>query len=250
MSSAASLLAKPPCPPLDPGTTALFLDLDGTLAAIAPRPEGVRPDPALNTLLRRLHKRLHGRLAVVSGRTLADVDALLEGAVPALAGVHGLERRAADGGVTAAAPARGVASTVRRLQAFAERRPGLLVEDKGLSVTLHYRQAPEHEPAARALVEARARTCGLKLEQGHKVFELKTPGADKGSAVRAFMAEPPFAGAVPIFVGDDRTDEDGFAAAAALGGWGVRVGGEGPTAARESLADPAAVRAWLEAALR
>ena len=243
-----TLTVQGACPPLDADRAAVFLDLDGTLAPFAPRPEDVRPDPELTGLLRRAGERLGGRLAVVSGRTVADVDRILEGAVPAVAGVHGLERRTAAG-LTRAEPPAGLALAHRALQAFAADRPGLLVEDKGLAVTLHYRLAPAMAEEARRLALTLAAEHGLERQFGDMVAELKTPGADKGASVRAFMAEPPFARAQPIFVGDDLTDEDGFAAAQALGGYGVLVAATRETAARHWLPDVAAVRAWLGAAL-
>lgn len=244
-----ALAEAAPCPPLDPDRDALFLDLDGTLAPIAPRPEDVRPDPELTDLLRRLGERLGGRLAVVSGRTVADVDRILEGAVPALAGVHGLERRTPAGELTRAEPPAGLAAAYKALQAYADARPGLLVENKGLAVAIHYRQAPALQAKVRELALTLVAEHGLDSQFGDMVAELKTPGADKGASVRSFMAEPPFVGTRPVFVGDDLTDEDGFAAADALGGHGVLVAATRATAARDRLPDVAAVHRWLGAAL-
>jgi trehalose-phosphatase len=224
----SSLLTAAPadvrsCPPLDADGDALFLDLDGTLAPIAPRPEDVRPDAALTRRLRALVERLDGRLAVVSGRSIADVDRILEGAVEAVAGVHGLERRS-RAGVTRAVPPPGLALALSELESFVVKRDRLHIENKTLGLTIHYRQAPDMAADVRALALRLAATHGLDPQFGDMVAELKTPGADKGAAVRAFMAEPPFAGARPVFVGDDLTDEHGFAAAVALGGHGVLVG--------------------------
>lgn len=248
--SLAELTLGPEPPVLDLDGVALFLDLDGTLAPIAARPEDVGPDPRRTCLLERLSARLGGRLAVISGRTLSDIDRILEARVPALAGVHGLARRDGAGDLQPGAPpAAGHEAALAALRAFAADHPGLIVEDKGLSVTLHYRLAPELAAAARLEAERVAARTGLALQPGHMVVELRAPGPGKGDSVRSFMAETPFAGARPVFVGDDLTDEDGFKAAATLGGFGVLIGAERRTAARFRLADVEAALAWLEAAL-
>ena len=246
--SVAERTSQTRAPRLDPAQTALFLDLDGTLAPIAPRPEAVGPDPRRTGMLRRLVRATRGRLAVVSGRTLSDLDRILEHQIQSLAAVHGLVRRDAEGLVHMSPRPASMAPALAAFRAFAARHPGLLVEDKDLSVTLHYRQASElaaavQEEAARVAVET-----GLTPQPGKMVMELRATGPHKGDSVRAFMAEPPFAGAIPIFVGDDLTDEAGFVAAEALGGFGVLVGPERATAARYRLADPEAALSWLEGA--
>ena len=231
------------------GDIALFLDLDGTLAAIEPRPEDVGPEPGRTSLLRQLQERLNGRLAVISGRSLEEVDRILEGAVAAVAAVHGLVRRRADGTVEEAALAPGLAAARTRLEALAARHPGLRLEDKRLSVAIHYRLAPALGEAVRSEATSIAADNGLSLQLGDMVAEICTAGLDKGSAVKAFMRESPFQRAVPVFVGDDLTDENGFRAARSLGGVSVLVGRMRPTAADLRLDDVAAVRAWLEAGL-
>lgn len=236
-----------PPPPLDPSHTALFLDLDGTLAPIAQRPDAVVASAELTRLLKTASLRLHGRLAVVSGRSLEDIDRILEGAVIPAAAVHGLVRRNASGAVLTQPPHPGLNFARARLDRLTD-RPGVLIEDKRLGLAVHYRKAPEAEEAVLAACKGIAATTGLVLQLGRMVAELRTPGADKGDSVRAFMAEAPFAGAVPVFVGDDLTDEDGFAAAAALGGYGVLVGEERGTAARHRLEDVDAVLGWLAGA--
>jgi len=243
------LTAGLPAPkPLRLGETALFLDLDGTLAPIAARPQDVRPDPRRTSLVERLVLRLDGRLAVVSGRTLADVDRILEGCVTAVAAVHGLVLRGPDGVLHASAPHPRLAEAVEGFQAFAARDPGLIVEEKGgLSVALHFRQASGRAEAARACARTLAARTGLTLQEGDMVEELRTPGARKGDSVRALMARPPFAGATPVFVGDDATDEDGFEAAQTLGGVGVCVSAIRPTGARFRLVGVEAALEWLEA---
>ncbi|HEX2816316.1 MAG TPA: trehalose-phosphatase [Phenylobacterium sp.] len=236
--------------PLRLGETALFLDLDGTLAPIAARPQDVRPDPRRTSLLERLAHQLDGRLAVVSGRTLADVDRILEGCVTTVAAVHGLVRRGPDLAMFETPPHPDLPQAVEAFRAFAARDSGLIVEEKaGLSVALHFRLARGRADAARVCARAIAARTGLTLQEGDMVEELRTPGATKGDSVRAFMASRPFAGAQPVFVGDDATDEDGFAAAQTLGGLGICVGAARPTLARFRLAGVEAALAWLEAAL-
>jgi trehalose 6-phosphate phosphatase len=217
------------------------------LAPIAARPQDVRPDPRRNDLLGRLAEKLDGRLAVVSGRTLADVDRILEGRVTAISAVHGLVLRTPDGRISETPPHPGLDEATEGFRAFAARDSGLLVEDKGLSVALHYRLADHEAEAAKACARDLSARTGLTLQEGDKVEELRTPGPSKGDSVRAFMAEPLFAGAAPVFVGDDVTDEDGFRAAQALGGMGVGVGAK-PTSARFRLPGVDAALAWLEAA--
>jgi trehalose 6-phosphate phosphatase len=236
-----------PPPPFDlPRRSALFLDLDGTLAPIMPRPDDVGPDPSRARLIARLREAFEDRVAVVSGRALPDLDHILSGGVTAIAAVHGLVRRAADGAVTSREPHAGLEDARRILGELAHCEHGLLFEDKGLSVALHYRNAPACADAVIEAAERLSQATGLVLQLGDMVAELRTPGADKGAAVRAFLREPPFAGATPVFVGDDLTDEDGFAAVKRLGGFGVLVGESRPTEARHHLADTAAVYRWLE----
>ncbi|MDI6624903.1 MAG: trehalose-phosphatase, partial [Brevundimonas sp.] len=140
-----------------------------------------------------------------------------------------------------------VRDAVAAFEAFARTRPGIIVEDKAVSAGLHYRGAPAEGEAALALAKDLAGQTGLALQAGNLVVELKTPGTSKGTALKAFMQEPPFAGAVPVMLGDDLTDEDGFRAAETLGGFGVLVGPPRETAARYGLPDVDAVLAWLNA---
>lgn len=228
---------------------ALFLDLDGTLEPFAPTPGEVAADPRRNRLLERLVERLGGRTAVISGRTLADVDRILDRRIVPVAGVHGLQRRSAAGEVTPAwpHPKLGQARAAFHAMAAADRR--LLVEDKGLSVALHYRGSPGCAEAVRDLARRLSEAIGLVLQEGVMVAELRTPGPGKGEALEAFMAEPPFAGAVPVCLGDDLTDEDGFEAAAAAGGHGILVGPARETAAHWRLSGVEAALAWLAGGL-
>jgi trehalose 6-phosphate phosphatase len=236
----------PPPPAFPPASAALFLDLDGTLAPIMARPEQVGPDRRRAVLIKRLTATLNGRVAVISGRMLEDLDRILEAGVTPVAAVHGLVRRDADGEVTRSPPHPGMADARTLLRDFARCDKGLQFEDKLVSVALHYRNAPSAGEAVIEAAERIAGATGLALQLGDMVVELRTPGQDKGQSVAAFLRERPFMGATPIFVGDDLTDEDGFAAAARLGGYGVLVGPMRPTAASYRLPTTEAVSAWLE----
>lgn len=236
-----------PPPPTRLHHPALFLDLDGVLATLAETPDAVVPDRRRTAALKSAAKRLRGRVAIVSGRTINEVDRISETAPAPASGVHGLERRRADGSLDRADPAPEVRMAVAAFETFARDRPGMIVEDKGVSAGLHFRGAPAEETAAMALANRLAADTGLTIQPGNLVVELKTPGTDKGTAVKAFMAEKPFVGAVPVMLGDDLTDEYGFRAAEALGGFGVLVGPPRQTAARYGLPDVEAVLNWLDA---
>lgn len=248
--SIEELTIQLPAPkPLAVRDCALFLDLDGTLAPIAARPQDVRPDPRRTGVLEQLTHALDGRLAVVTGRTLADVDRILEGRVDAVAAVHGLVRRDGEGVLHEKPPHPRLQQAAEAFRAFAVRDSGLIVEEKGLSVALHFRLARNCAEAARACARRLAQETGLTLQDGDMVEELRTPGPTKADSVRAFMAEAPFKGATPLFLGDDSTDEDGFAAARELGGAGILIGPPRATGAKYRLPDVEAALAWLEAAL-
>jgi trehalose 6-phosphate phosphatase len=227
---------------------ALFLDFDGTLVGLAARPDAIAVPAGLPPLLARVAASLGGRLAILTGRALTDLDSHLACTGLAASGSHGLELRPRAGAARRAPPPPGLASARAALAAFAAADAGLLVEDKPASVALHYRLAPAREAEALTLARAVAARAGLAVQPGKMVVELRPSGADKGDALRALMAEPPFAGARPVVVGDDLTDENAFRAAAALGGFGVLVGAPRATAAAWRLPDVAAVHAWLEAA--
>jgi trehalose 6-phosphate phosphatase len=229
---------------------ALFADLDGTLAPLEATPSQVGPDPARRSILNDLQAALEGRLAIISGRTLADLDRILEGQVRAVAAIHGLVRRDAAGVVRRTGIEGRLGEALDALRVFASRRPGLLVEDKGLAAALHFRLEPAAGAPCRELARALADQHGLQVQDGDMVVELRVAGADKGAALAAFMAEPPFKGFTPWFIGDDLTDEDGFSAVLALGGHGVIVGARRPTLASFALPGPEAVKAWLRSAVR
>jgi trehalose 6-phosphate phosphatase len=166
--------------------------------------------------------------------------------VVAAAGLHGLERRDANAGYHRTEPHPAIAYAVDRFRGLTHRKRGLLMEAKGASVALHYRKRPDLEAELVAEARALGRETGLEFRPSAMVVELRTPGPHKGDAVCAFMAEPPFRRARPIYLGDDLTDEDGFQAALRLGGFGVLVGPDRPTQAVYRLADVEAVLVWLE----
>lgn len=240
-----------PAPPAIDDACAVFLDVDGTLLDFAPRPDAVSVPPPLRDTLQALHRRLGGAVALVSGRPLGVLDALFHPLRLPGAGMHGLERR--NGGrSTPAPPVPDALARVRdEARAFAAERPGTLIEDKGTGIGLHWRNAPEHGGAMRGFAEtALARLPGYRLQHGDHVAELRPDGADKGDAIAALLAEPPFRGRRPLFVGDDLTDEHGFAVVNARDGISVLVGDREPSAARHGLRDTAAVHAWLQQGTR
>lgn len=239
-----------PSPPAAKPEWAYFLDVDGTLIDIADTPDAVRVDGRLLALLKELHRASGGALALISGRRLTELEALLDGFQPPISGQHGLERRTSTGQVKIHAedlPAR--REIWRRLQPLLNRHPGLLLEDKGLTLALHYRQAPQlasyvHRLTRQLIAEAAGSMC---LQRGKRVVEIKPAGFDKGTAVAEFMTEAPFRDRRPIFLGDDTTDEDGFEAVNRLGGLSVKVG-SGRTRACCRLRNVGAARAWLAGA--
>jgi len=235
-----------PKPPEGESGWAWFLDLDGTLIAIAATPSAVQVPEELPQMLERLSQRVGGALAVVSGRTLDALRELLAPFDPPVAGLHGLECRDAAGTVHRLNAPDGLDAIRARLGRLADERQGLLLEDKGMALALHYRQAPQLEGVARrAAEEVLAAHPGFTLLAGKMVFEIKPDGADKGSAVRTFMAQAPFAGRRPIFVGDDVTDEYGFAAANEMAGLSVLVGPLRETAAQYRLDGVEECWSWL-----
>ena len=242
-------------PPLD-RQSALVLDVDGTLLEIALRPELVRVPAELPKLLDGLAQQRGGALALVSGRRIDEVDWLLRPWRGPAAGLHGAERRRADASdVPGGSPAdRAAAAALDRsrpaLRQFALHSPGVRLEDKGMALALHYREAPDREAAARDIAErwARQECDSLQLIAGKMIFELRPLHHSKGVAIAAFMAEPPFRGRRPVFLGDDTTDEDGFAEVNRRAGLSIRVGESGePTAAGYRLPSVDATLAWLGA---
>jgi trehalose 6-phosphate phosphatase len=247
-TSAVHLDMESSLPPLGPGL-AFFLDVDGTLLELAPTPDAVHADPGLLEMLETLRRASGGALALLSGRRLDDLDRIFSPLSLPAAGIHGLERRRADGTIESMA-ADAVAELREPLAAFAAQNQGLQLEDKGLALALHYRGAPHREAAARAFARALAArsSATLRLLEGKMVIEFHARDADKGRAIEAFMAEPPFRGRRPVFAGDDVTDEDGFRAVRRLGGIAIRIGDLGASAAEWRLPSVTALRAWLQAA--
>lgn len=225
---------------------ALFFDVDGTLADIKPRPDQVFiPADTLNVLERLARQGVP--VALVSGRPLAEIDRLAAPLQLPAAGVHGTERRTAEGRtVRLELDAQRLRQIHQDLAEACARFPGLLLENKQVAFALHFRQAPELESRVRELAEdfVSRHADVLALQPGKCVFELKPRGASKGEVIRAFMQEPPFEGRVPLFIGDDLTDEAAFEVVNALGGISIKVG-PGPTVASRRLESVAAVGRWL-----
>ena len=229
---------------------ALFLDFDGTLVEIAPRPDAVQVDPDLVPVLERLRARLDGALAIVTGRPVEVIDDFLSPVRFDVAGLHGVERRV-DGVRAGGRPEDhpDLRAEVPRLRAAVAALDAVLIEDKGASVAVHWRLAnPEDAARAESAVKAAAAALGAdyRLQLGKAVGEIVPASATKAHAIRAFLEAPPYAGRRPVFLGDDRTDELAFGSVNADGGVAVRVG-PGETEAARRLADPAAVRDLLRA---
>jgi len=226
---------------------ALFLDVDGTMVDFAAVPQAVEISADLPGRLDRLARRFGGALALVSGRALADLDALFSPFRFAAAGVHGSERRDAKGRLHFTGLSREDLEPVRgELERFAAAHPGVLLEDKGRGLVLHFRQAPHAESAVRDVVQRiMARLPGeAAVQEGHYVLEIKGGASSKRAAVEAFMREAPFTGRIPVYLGDDLTDLDALAYVDAAGGHAIFVGPQ-PRSGWGSLPDPAAVREWL-----
>ena len=244
-------IRRGPPPPLR-AACALFLDIDGTLLDIAPTPERVRVDPRLAALLPAVATLLSGAVALVTGRAIRDTDRMFGELVLPVAGQHGCERRDAEGTLHLHAPNPATLTRLRRLIAeFAARHEGLSLEDKGSTLALHYRAAPHLASHVHQVMRAQfefAREEGFRLQPGKRLLEVRPEGRDKGTAIRDFMLERPFRGRLPVFVGDDRTDEHGFAVVRSMHGIAVKVG-PGKTIANHRLDDVAAVRRWLDDAV-
>jgi trehalose 6-phosphate phosphatase len=227
-------------------SAAYFLDVDGTLLDIKPRPEDVVADLGLRALLTELTAAAQGALALVSGRKIEDLDRIFAPLIFPAAGLHGAEIRYADG--SRMAPPDGTMDKVRQpLADFVAAHPALRLEDKGAALAVHFRQAPDLAEAVLTFVGALAERNGLFMQEGKMVAELKDTRHDKGKGVAALLAKPPFLGRMPVFIGDDMTDENGFSFVNAQGGISVRAGPTlAATQARYELRDPGDVRMELQ----
>ncbi|MEW9854459.1 trehalose-phosphatase [Novosphingobium sp. M1R2S20] len=241
----APALSAPP--QLDTGRgTALFLDFDGTLVELAEHPQDIVVAPALPHLLTALSERLDGRLAVVSGRSLAMLDDFLGPLPIGMAGSHGGEFRPAGSSQVQPLAKPLPPAVSAALSSFAQQNGGLVFEAKPFSAAVHYRNHPEIAEQLVGFATTLSAEHGLAIKHGKMVVELAMPGSDKGSAVRHFMERAPFAGSRPLFIGDDVTDEDAFAAVRQFDGGGVLVGAMRATAALWRLENVSAVHRWLE----
>lgn len=232
-------------PRLYPDRHALFLDFDGTFVDFAPQPDAIELKPGSRELLGRVRDRLGGALALVSGRKIADLDRFLAPLELPASGVHGQEFRPKRGDFRVTPPTPQMDGARRRLATALAADDPLRLEDKGAALVLHFREHPDQrDRASRVAALAVAELSDLHAVEGHSIFEIRQRGISKAMAIGLFAAAEPFSGRIPVFVGDDTTDEDGFRAAAEAGGFGVKVGG-GATAAAYRLRDVAAVHAWL-----
>lgn len=248
--SAAAGVSRPPLPEVGDRHWAWFLDVDGTLLEIARHPDLVTADRALLTLLRRLDRACDGAVALISGRSLDQLEAIFDPLTLATGASHGLELRTPDGEVRHLGRPIPEAAAAR-IAAFAAEHDGLLLERKPMSLSVHYRERPELEELVIRTLQAihEGMDNDFRLLRGKMVVEIAPAAANKGSAIRTFMAMPPFAGRRPVFVGDDVTDEDGFAAVNEMGGISVRIGEAPESAARWCFSSTAELREWLHGSL-
>ena len=248
-------LLNNPCPSTAPSrefapNVALFLDVDGTLLEFADSPEAVFPNDGLTDILLGLEVTLGGAIALISGRTIEELDRIFDPIRLPAGGQHGLERRDAKGWLHSAPPAHALEDIRSSLREFADQNHGSLLEDKGAALALHYRMAPSLRVAAEELiVQLLVNRNDLHYLAGNMVFEIKPRSVDKGVAITRFLDEPPFAGRMPIFLGDDVTDEDGFRVVNSAGGTSIRVGRVAKSVAKYRLPNVRSVHDWLGAVL-
>lgn len=248
--SAAAETSAPPLPEVGDRHWAWFLDVDGTLLEIARHPDEVTADRAVITLLKRLDRACDGAVALISGRSLRQLQGIFNPLTLATGASHGLELRLPGGEIRHLGrmiPER----EAERIAAFAAEHEGLVLERKTMSISVHYRERPELEglvlETLRAIHEDMDND--FRLLRGKMVVEITPAAANKGSAIRTFMEMPPFAGRRPVFVGDDLTDEDGFVAVNELHGISVRIGDSADSAARWRFANTTELREWLHGSL-
>jgi trehalose 6-phosphate phosphatase len=238
-------MQTPPPPSLQ---WCLFLDVDGTLIELTDSPLDTFADPQLKTLLGQVAERLGGALALVSGRSIGYLDALFAPLRLPAAGLHGVERRKASGQMHGASFVDTQLNQARAaVTALVQAHPGTILEDKGRTLAVHFRMAPDREAAVREALTAIAKPLGSNyhIQEGSMVLEIKPRGFTKATAIKAFMAEPPFSGRKPVFIGDDLTDQDGFRMVEDHGGFSVAVGDQ--VRGQFHLENAAAVRSWLGA---
>jgi trehalose 6-phosphate phosphatase len=240
----AVMTRAPPPPALE---WCLFLDVDGTLVELTDTPSQTTADPAIKSLLREIAERLGGAVALISGRKIETIDQMFAPLRMPAAGLHGVERRKADGAMQGASFVDAQLDRARAdLKALVEAHPGTLLEDKDRTIAVHFAMAPQYEEALRRSIADIAKSLGSNyhIQGGKMLFEIKPRGFSKATAVQAFMREPPFTGRRPVFIGDDLTDEEGFAVVAALGGISIAVGNR--VQGQFHLKDVTAVRGWLQ----
>ena len=226
---------------------AILLDIDGTILDLAPAPQQVFVPAELRNTLSRLEDLTGGALALISGRSLHDIDLIFSPLQLAAVGGHGAELRVVPGGKGVRRARELNPVLKRKLAALTELGPGILVEDKGYSLALHYRLAPDKGETLRAAIQeicATAPRGSIEVLPGKLVFEIKMTGINKASAVRELMTYPPFKGRTPIFVGDDTTDEPVFPMLSQFGGLGFSVGRVAPDV-NGHFENPESVRGWL-----
>lgn len=241
----ASVFALPP-----PYRVAMFLDIDGTLLDFAPHPGDVIADAELIALIGNIHRATDGAVAFVSGRSVADIDRIFAPLVLAAAGLHGAEMRLPDNS-RHCTPSSLLDDSRPFVRAFVDANPGLLLEDKGATIAVHFRQRPELAEAVLQALQPFGSRGALEVLTGKFVAELKPRAHDKGGAIARLLALPPFAGRIPVFIGDDRTDEEGFEYVNQRGGFSVRIDPvQSPTNARVRIANPAALRRLLKEFVR
>ncbi|MCB5174299.1 MULTISPECIES: trehalose-phosphatase [Microvirga] len=226
---------------------ALFLDFDGTLVDIVDRPDAVAVDPALPGILTRLQERLNGAVAIISGRPIEFLDSRLRPHVFDMAGLHGLEHRI-GGRLFQCDPDEHprLRETAARLEEIVAPKAGVLIEDKGCSVAIHWRLAPQEKDFALATAHAAVEALGsdYRVQHGKAVAEILPAAAGKGKIIESFLQQEPYRGRRPIFAGDDLTDENGFRTVNAHGGLAIRIGA-GETVAGLRLGTPADLRHCL-----
>ena len=227
---------------------AIFLDFDGTLVEIAPSPNEIEVDPLTLITLETLFRKFDGALAIITGRKLEDIDTCLFPLILPAAGIHGVERRSSNGSIHTPAHDAKLSQIKKIISEYSKKNFGVFLEDKGQSLAVHYRMAPDKEKPIKLLLSKLTRNRDdLQILSGKMVYEVKPVSINKGTAIEAFMTEIPFKNRTPLFVGDDQTDEDAFKYVNKIGGLSVRVGTEGTSLAKFRLQNVVVARKWLSA---